>query len=90
MQNIKVKNTERLSTTYAPLNEKTGRLYLANELTTAISRPVKLIKTRIDLSFPMNKSVTSTIIPNTDKTSTGARLMRSIAGAGIGSNLFIP
>jgi len=90
MQNIKVKNTERLSTTYAPLNEKTGRLYLANELTTAISRPVKLIKTRIDLSFPMNKSVTRTIIPNTDKTSTGARLIRSIGGAGIGSNLFIP
>jgi hypothetical protein len=56
----------------------------------AINRPIKLINTRAVLSFPMNKSVTNTIIPKKDKTSTGARLMRSIAGAGIGSNLFIP
>jgi len=55
-----------------------------------INRPVKLINTRTDLSFPMNKSVISTIMPNTANTSTGARLMRSIGGAEIGSNLFIP
>jgi hypothetical protein len=75
---------------YAPLNEKTGRLNLAKELMAAINRPIKLIKTRIDLSFPMNKSVSSAMIPNTVKTSTGARLIRSMGGAAIGSNLFIP
>ena len=56
----------------------------------AINRPIKLKNTKTDLSFPMNKSVTSTIIPKKDKTSTGARLIRSMAGAGIGSKIFIP